>query len=95
MKNTISKCFAIAMFTITILSMLSAIGTTQTQPIFAGVGALCVAIFGLTLVALWISCVAILIAAVKETVRTGEGLSKLFQIFIGKVAKKVDNTAQV
>lgn len=88
MKKTVSKCFAIVLFTITIFSMIvTLLCATDTLPVFLAFGVLCVALFALSLLGVWVACASILFTATKETIRTGEGLSKLFQIFIGKIAK--------
>lgn len=87
MKNTISKCFAIILFTITIFSMfLMVLCAADTMPIFFAFGGLCIGLVGLSLLGLWLSCAVILFTTVKEAVKAGEGLSKMFQNFIGKIA---------
>ena len=85
MKKTIGKCFSIILFTITIVSMISVFVSEVGEKLFAFFGIVCISLLALTLIVIWVACVSILLSATKETIKTGEGISKLFQKFLGKL----------
>lgn len=88
MKHAISKCFSIVLFTITIFSMaMMILCGADTLPIFLGFGKFIIFLIAFTIGGIWLSCATILFIATKETIKAGEGLSKLFQTFIGKISK--------
>lgn len=88
MKKTVSKCFSIFLYAISIYSVVMSILSSPVDGgIFNYFGIFFVVLTALTLFALWISCMVILYGAVKETFRAGAGIGNLFQVLIGKISK--------
>lgn len=77
MQKTIRICFAIICTFSCIWSMILLMGSSNGEFIFYTLGIICISLICLTLISLWIGCLVVFIAVIKETLHAGKGLNYL------------------
>ena len=90
MKKILRRCFGIFLFTTIIMSMLNLVGTPVGDITFPVFGVVCIAVCGLSILALWCACIAVLISVVIQVIKAGDGLSTMFQKLVDTVTKTKD-----